>query len=314
MMIPFWRASFPTAVLICLTAFHTVAADAPPGATEVNILVVGDIGYSPDPKVSPNTRAVAKAMADYVSGHSTRFDAVVVPGDSFKIKLTSTEDEAFRKGFEEMYDPKVLTMPFYAILGNHDYDAPASAVELKYSARHPESRWKMPARWYRVDLPAEAPLVTLLMLDSNKDKMTSAEWKTQIKWLGDELAKPHDTWMVCCGHKPLFSDGAHGDSGTTQKEFGPLLKKHNVDFYLSGHDHVLEHMQPEGWKTTFIVSGGGGENTVRSVPGHRGQFLKAMPGFVHLQLTPNYTKAFFIDTKAAPVYSFRRDLNGHVNP
>ena len=292
---------------------RAAAADRPGDDTAVNLLVVGDLGYSPDPKVSPNTRTIAKAMADYVRGNRAKFDAVIVPGDVFKTKLASTEDDAFKRGFEEMYDPKVLAMPFYAILGNHDFDAPASAVELKYSARHPESRWKMPARWYRVDLPADAPLLTLLMLDSNKCKMTAAEWKTQIQWLGDELAKPHAPWLICCGHKPAFSDGAHGDSGTIQKEIGPLLKKHNVDFYLSGHDHVLEHMQPEGWKTTFIVSGGGGENTAREVPGHRGLFLKAMAGFVHMQFTAASAKAFFIDAKATVVYSFQRNRDGRIS-
>lgn len=301
-----------TILLLTIGSYAAVAADPAAPAPKLNLLVLGDAGYSPIPAVGPNTKTVAKALADYVRTSPDKFAAVLMPGDMFKTKLKSVRDTAFRRGFEEMYDPKVLPMPFYGILGNHDYSAPATDVELKYAAQNPQSRWKMAAKWYRIDLPAEAPLVTVLMLDSNKDKLSADDWKKQLRWLDGELSKPRATWTLFCAHKPMFSDGSHGDSQTMQKEFGPLLKKYDVDFYLSGHDHVLDHHQVEGWKTSFIISGGGGENTIRAMNGDKAVFSEPTPGFVHLQFTPTSARAFFIDAKLKTLYSFDRTREGKI--
>ena len=79
---------------------------------------------------------------------------------------------------------------------------------------HPESRWKMPFRYYREDLPAGSkhPLVTVLMLDSNKDTLGLARWNVEMQWLTQQLkslstsdesaaelhSQPHKRWIVCC--------------------------------------------------------------------------------------------------------------------
>lgn len=58
--------------------------------------------------------------------------------------------------FEQMYPTDTFDCPVYAILGNHDYQRwPDSKVdtELQY-ARVGKTRWTMPARWYRFELPA----------------------------------------------------------------------------------------------------------------------------------------------------------------
>src|SRR5204863_401580 len=80
--------------------------------------------------------------------------------------------------FEDMYDAQKLAMPFYVTLGNHDYEFNKWNIERDYSKKNPESRWKYPAKWYRVDFPAKParPLLSVLMLDSNKPKLTKEEW------------------------------------------------------------------------------------------------------------------------------------------
>lgn len=309
------RASWPFIVVLIFIGCVDAAAPAPTPlqARQINLLVVGDVGYNPADKKNTNQQTVANAMVDYLRGRPTRFDAVLMPGDIFKVKMTSTKDAAFQKGFEEMYDRSVFNMPFYPVLGNHDYDAPASAVELSYSSRFPESRWKMPARWYRIDLPAASPLVTVFMLDSNRDKMSSGDWKNQIKWLENELATPRAAaWTICCAHKPAFSDGQHGDSQTVQTQFGPLLKKYNVDFYFSGHDHVMEHTQPDGWKTSFVISGGGGENVERPVNGHKALFTQAVIGFAHFQADSRTARVRMINAKGSILHAFERTRAGEV--
>jgi hypothetical protein len=171
----------------------------------------------------------------------------------------------------------------------------------------------MPGHWYRLDLPPAEPLVTVFMLDSNRDALGKKQWQAQLQWLDDELAKPRKSlWTVCLGHHPLFSDGQHGDDTALQAAWGPLLKKHKVDFYLSGHDHTLQHLQAPEWATTFVVSGGGGENTKRSIAGKRGPFIRAIHGFAVLQFGAARAKVSLIDDTGAVLHVFERDRSGAI--
>src|SRR5438093_141999 len=139
-----------------------------------------------------------------------------------------------------MYDPTRLAAPLYVVLGNHDYESRKAPIELDYAKQNPRSRFKMPARWYRVDLPP----VTLIALDSNHDELSKGQWTTETRWLEAELSKPQTTrWTICFAHHPLFSNSQHGDDEKLQRVWGPAFKRHHVDFYLCSHDHCLEHLE-----------------------------------------------------------------------
>ncbi len=291
---------------------NAATAGAPAGP-QANLLVISDWGFSPPEKRTPDQQIAARAMAAYVRQSGIAFDAVLVGGDNFKVKLWGPDDPQFGEAFESMYDAQVLRMPFYAVLGSHDYEYGAVAAELDYSRRHPDSRWKIAARWYRLDLPAAAPLVTVLMLDSDQDLLGREQWQAQLRWLEAELARPRQTaWTICLAHHPLFSDGQHGDNPAMQAALGPLLQRHKVDFYISGHDHVLEHLQVPGWQTTFLISGGGGENIKRPVPGNRGLFVRASLGFAALQCDPRAVKVSLVNAAGQALHVFERDRAGQI--
>src|SRR5262245_23387395 len=98
-------------VLLLLTGFFYVAE------AQVHLLAIGDWGAD-----TPAQRAVASAMKSYVVENHIQLDAVLLLGDNFYVDLTGgVKDRRWQKLFEEMYDPKTLSMPFYAVLGNHDY-------------------------------------------------------------------------------------------------------------------------------------------------------------------------------------------------
>src|SRR3954469_25344628 len=132
-------------------------ADAGPAAG--NLLAFGDAGED-----TPEERRVGIAMGRLVRRSGERFDAAVMLGDNFYMPLKDTQDRQWRNLFERMYDEKELAFPFYAALGNHEYLEKNDVIELAYAKERPGSRFKMPGRWYRVDLPAvaERPLVMLL--------------------------------------------------------------------------------------------------------------------------------------------------------
>jgi tartrate-resistant acid phosphatase type 5 len=202
---------------------------APP--PEVNLLAMGDWGSG-----QPGQKAVANALVNYVRASNGRFDGMLLAGDNFYPQLFGTDDPQWRTLFEEMYDPKVLNFPFYVTLGNRDYDDDhpnKDIYELEYARENPQSRWKLPARHYRLDIPEIDPVVTVLMLDSNhdpqkgnEDKPESLRWQTHMAWLERELAKPRRSkWLICVAHHPLFTNGDHGDDPVMQYTWGPLFRE-----------------------------------------------------------------------------------------
>lgn len=273
-------------------------------------MALGDAGDN-----TPEEKWVAEAMADHATRSSPHPSAVIMLGDNFYEKLDGTGDSKWRTLFEEAYDPKRLAIPFYVALGNHEYLEQNDIVQLDYAREKPESRWKMPARWYRVDLPAGAktPLVTLLICDSNESDLGPERWEAQKAWLAGELSRiPANTWKVVCAHHPLFSNGVHGDDKQLQKEWGPIFRKGSADFYLCGHDHTMQHLEIDGWKTTFLVGGGGGAGAHVMLRDDRGLLSKSLHGFIGLRFSPEIAEISFIDYGGRIVHQATKNRAGNM--
>jgi hypothetical protein len=275
---------------------------------EVNLLTMGDWGSD-----KPAQKEVAKALADYVQSSHAKFDGMLLAGDNFYVKLTGTDDPQWQTLFEEMYDPAILKFPFYVSLGNHDYQLGKSQIERDYAREHPESRWKMPSHYYRLEFPQDKPLVTVLMLDSNRQVVTDAEWNAETYWMEQELEKPRTSqWLVCCAHHPLFSNGDHGDNGVLQNTWGPLFRKYKVDLYICGHDHDVQHLEVPNTLTSFILVGGGGQSIRPMRVDVRGPFSKSTYGFAALNFTPNAMTVRLVSKDGDVLHTFRRTPDRHV--
>jgi 3',5'-cyclic AMP phosphodiesterase CpdA len=249
---------------------------------QVNLLAMGDWGAN-----TKEQKLVAQALARYADKSETQFNGLVSVGDNFYVKLSGPDDYQFQSLFEDMYDASRINFPFFIALGNHDYQHNKARIQLAYAHKHPDSRWKLPNRWYRMDFPAEKPLVMLLVLDSNKPNMSREDWDRQIRWMEYHLAAPRESkWVVAAAHHPLFSNGSHGDNGVLQTQWGPLFKKHKLDFYVCGHDHDVQHLQLAGWHPSFLITGGGGKRPTKMRRDSRGPFSRSLNGFAHLHFTP----------------------------
>ena len=189
-------------------------------ADQVNLLAIGDWGAD-----TPAQSAVAAAMATYVERHQIKLDAALSLGDNFYVDLDGVNDWHWKKLFEQMYDSTRLAVPFYAVLGNHDYNSRKAPVELGYAKRNPRSRFKLPNFCYHVNLPSDQPLLTLIALDSNHDELSKEQWSAQLRWLEVQRSKPPaGRWTICFAHHPLFSDSEHGDERILQENWGPVFK------------------------------------------------------------------------------------------
>ena len=283
-----------------------------PGA-EVNLLAMGDWGYN-----GPGQRMVAATMKSYIQSTGRRFDAMLLAGDNFYVPLENVFDAKWRTMFEDLYDKSVFDFPFYPALGNHDYQQNRYLIELAYSKANPDSRWKMPARWYRVELPSEKdPLVSVLVLDSDLPLLGEVEWNRELKWIKDELAKPRPgKWLIAIAHHPFISNGDHGDNGPLQKAWGPLFDRAGLDIYLCGHDHDIQHLEiggPLARRPSLMLVGGGGATTRPMRVDRRGPFSKAAHGFAHLTITPTLATAWLVGGDDGGVlHEFTRTPEGRV--
>jgi hypothetical protein len=299
-------------LIVCFVFAQRVRADVP--ATQpttqptVSLFAMGDWGDG-----GAGQRAVASQLANIVSEQPVPTNAMLLAGDNFYVKVSGIDDPVWTNLFENMYDPKRMDFPFYVSLGNHDYPEAKADIELQYSAVHPESRWKLPAHWYTVDFPVDHPLVRLFVLDSNKDFMPPDEWASQMQWLETELARPHDgIWTMAMAHHPIFSNGSHGDNGVLMITWGKLFKKYNLDVYLCGHDHDLQHLEVAGWHTSFVLVGGGGKKLTVMRRDNRGPFSRSLMGFGNLVFTPDKLTVTYYDRYGDVVHSFEKSRDGTV--
>jgi len=283
----------------------------------LHLLAFGDYGSK-----NESQRLVAQQMARFARKLNQPLDAVLALGDSFYGKMTP---EHFERDFEKMYDAEALPCPFHACIGNHDYEYAVYGrdpeprkyeMELEYARENPSSRWKMPAKWYALELPSPtAPLLKLIVLDSNMQEgaLTPQEKLDQKRFLEAELAKgTKSTWLGLVWHHPPFTETTkRKDNASLLRTIDEALKNHPFAFCIAGHDHNLQHLQVEGYSTSFIVSGAGGADRYDVTESPRG-FSRKDLGFNHLHISPKRIKVQFINAEGECLHAFRRRLNGQV--
>ena len=287
----------------------------------VHFTMIGDWGKSGS---MTRQESVANSMTNYLEAHSIEPEAMFFLGDNFYGEMPGgVECLRWKKQFSEVYPPSVFPGPCYAILGNHEYDdEPKNKIEaqLNYSKHKPNTRWRMPAKWYRLELgPTENPLMTVLCLDSNfsnkRDQLTPEEREEQLVWLKEELAKPRKTpWLIVNGHHPLYSSGKYGDSAEHIKEWDALFRDYQVHFYFCGHEHDLQHIELADHPTSFVISGGGGApiRETRDLK-DRGPFVQMAQGFTHLEVSAEQFIVRHVNEEGETLHVFAKDLDGVVN-
>ena len=268
-------------------AAFLLAAGAPPLAQAqarrpAAFLAIGDWGR----KGEHDQRAVAKAMGRTADEVGSRF--VLSAGDNFYPGgVQSTTDPNWKESFEDVYTAGSLQTPWFAALGNHDYRGKPKA-QIAYSAV--SRRWKMPDRFYKAQDAALPPGVDVFVLDTTPmtedfgEAFMRLSWgrismpspHRQLAWLDEQLARSTAPWKVVVGHHPIRSGGRHGGSAELAQALEPLLARHNVQVYICGHDHCLQHIK--AGPTHHVCSGSGASaGPVGRAPGTL--FAAGLPGF-----------------------------------
>jgi tartrate-resistant acid phosphatase type 5 len=131
----------------------------------LNFLVIGDWGYN-----SSDQTSVANAMKTVASANKTDF--IVSVGDNFYFNgggynydgVLSRNDDKFTDLWEKKYDGALSQLPWYLVLGNHDwYSCPE--CQIQYSKVN--SRWKLPAFFHTKTILNSDFKAAFIFLDVN---------------------------------------------------------------------------------------------------------------------------------------------------
>lgn len=208
-----------------------------PAVQYLEFMAVGDAGSG-----NEGQRIVAGSMKEYALQNPVKF--VLYLGDNFYPNgVDSVDDPKFQDHFEEIYDKTVLNIPFYVIVGNHDYTGDVYA-QIAYTQK--SSRWTMPGLYYSFSRELnDQDTVQFYALDT--DPIVNGEnVDEQLVWFENQLQEcaPRARWNIVYGHHPFYSNGYHGDSTEMIDKVFPLLAQYGVDIYISGHDHDLQILAP----------------------------------------------------------------------
>ena len=239
----------------------------------LNFIVLGDWGrYGDD-----HQRQVADQMAKTAREADISF--YISTGDNFYPKgVASTDDPQWHYSFEEIYKDFAHQKEWYSILGNHDYmgdpDAQVAYTQLS-------RRWEMPARYYSKEFglrDGSGEKIQVAFIDTNPlipefyrnteygPNVRTQDTTAQKRWLRRTLTeKGKDVkWNLVVGHHPMFTASEKRrewyDTKTIRRSLRNLLETSDVDAYIAGHDHSLQHLFPEGGVHHF-VSGSASEAT-----------------------------------------------------
>lgn len=277
-----------TAVVFKEKSFKDIAA--------VKFLVLGDWGAGGSFQKSIAAQMLAKAQHE-----SPQF--VVSTGDNiYPNGVESVHDKQWQTKFKNVYTGDALQLPWYAVLGNHDYRLSPEA-QVEYSKKDPQ--WNMPARYFtfKKEFPGAAT-IEFFMLDTQKMLTDKSDREVQAKWLNEQLLKSAARWKVVVGHHMIRSHGIYGDQEFMLKSVKPVLDRHGVDIYICGHDHDLQLLKSKDDRFTCLLSGAGGgarntsygENTIFAATNGGFNYIAATNDEMYIEFINRQGNVIFADS------------------
>ncbi|XP_021742334.1 purple acid phosphatase 8-like [Chenopodium quinoa] len=286
----------------------------------LSLLVVGDWGR----KGAYNQTLVANQMG--IVGEKLDVDFIISTGDNFYDDgLTGVHDPNFEESFSNIYTAPSLQKRWYNVLGNHDYGGDVLA-HLSPILRKRDSRW-FSLRSYVV----KSETVDFFFVDTTpfQDKYF-VEDKHTYDWRGvlprkrylsnllqdvdEALKKSSAKWKFVIGHHPVFSAGHHGNTEELVAQLLPILEENNVDLYINGHDHCLEHISSPDSEIEFLTSGGGSKSWRGDEKEWNPEELKLYydgQGFMSMQVTRTRVDIAFFDIFGNTLHKWSKAKPGY---
>lgn len=302
------------------------AATNSTGKESLNYLVVGDWGrlglY--------NQSQVAVQMGRI--GQEMGIDFVISAGDNFYNEgLTGEDDLAFADSFTNVYTAPSLQTTWYSVLGNHDYMGDVLS-QLGEELVRRDPRWYC-RRAFQLnqtlcsgsDAGTCIGSVDFFFFDTTPfiDEYWSSNASHHFDWRGlapraeqlqsqlEDLAKALNsssaTWKIVVAHHTIRSIGHHGDLRELVQQLLPILEEYEVDLYINGHDHSLQHIKRVDSSVHLFTSGGGSKaySGLRPCTDADGiQFAYDGQGFLAVSMKPDAISLTFYDVFGDAIYNY----------
>ncbi|KAE8690937.1 Purple acid phosphatase 3 [Hibiscus syriacus] len=173
-----------------------------------------------------------------VIGEKLVIDFVISTGDKFyENGLTGVEDPAFHEYFTDIYTAPSLQKQTMVHRGN-------VVAQLIPILRKMDGRWLCLRSFILNAGPDATPFVSNYFTNPEEHEVESG--------LRESTAK----WKIVVGHHKIKSAGQHGNTHEFDLHLLPLLQAYDVDLYINGHDHCLQHISSIESGIQFMTSEG----------------------------------------------------------
>ena len=229
--------------------------------------------------------------------------------------VESTSDPLWLTNYEHIYSHPELMLPWYPVLGNHEYRGNTQAV-LDYSKV--SRRWMMPARYYTKTYEENGMSVRFVLIDTtplinryrdNKEKYPDAsaqDRNRELAWLDSVLTAAKEQWVVVMGHHPIYAETGKDniERADMQQYVLPILKRHKVDVYACGHIHNFQHLRMKGSNIDYVVNSAAALS--RKVNPTEGTvFCDPSTGFSVISVSKQELDFHFVNKAGKVIYTMR---------
>ncbi|TVU24753.1 hypothetical protein EJB05_27207, partial [Eragrostis curvula] len=257
-----------------------------------------------------------------IIGDKMDIDFVVNVGNNFYDNgLTGVDDDAFEESFTKIYTAESLQKPWYTsesmkvfpiYVHNRELHFIRTLYLLLNIGHYSPKRLNFSLQGKPISrissLWTQHP--SYLATGTNP-KNNKYEWrgvapreKYITKVLEDvdsALKQSTAAWKIVVGHHAIRSVSEHGDTQELIQQLLPIHKANEVDLYINGHDHCLEHISSRDSPLQYLTSGAGSKAWRGSfTPNYdKLEFFYDGQGFMSLQLSKEEVHLTFYDVAAA---------------
>jgi UDP-2,3-diacylglucosamine pyrophosphatase LpxH len=258
---------------------------------------------------------IAEVMGEVAGIAGAEFVAALGDVHHF-MGVQSVNDPLWLTNYELIYKHPELMIPWFPILGNHEYEGNTDAV-IAYS--EVSRRWQMPGRYYsKTYKVTDSTEVLLLFIDTTPmiDKYRASEEhpdarkqsvENQLSWIDNTLKNSIAKWKIVMGHHPVYAGTTKDELERTdlQKRLIPILEKHKVDVYYNGHIHNFQHINTTGSSIDYFVNSSASQSR-EVVPFEGTVFTSSATGFALCSLNDSVLVTTLIDKAGKVIYQHKR--------
>lgn len=278
----------------------------------VNFYLANDLGRNGYYDQKPIAELMGQ-MAETVD-----IECVVAAGDVHHFEgVRSVNDPLWMTNYELIYSHPELMIPWYPILGNHEYRGNSQAV-LDYGKV--SARWDIEDCYYTKVIEDNDVTVRLVMVDTapmidkyreDTEKYPDAckqDLNKQLAWIDSVLTNAKEDWVLVVGHHPIYAETSKSNSerADLQKRLDSILRKHNnVAMYLCGHIHNFQHIRVKGSNIDYVVNSSGSlSRDVKPIEGTK--FCSGEEGFSLITADKKEIDLHMINKEGKVIYTVKR--------